>query len=368
MVSDDGRRRPQLRVRQARRDLVVLLCGDEAFPTRGVPTSTLEALGVAGGPAQPGQPVCMLGLVHVRWALASSVPATSAPLSWVRQLGSCGRSLVHFTHWLDYQIVATDFLEHPLRRGDVWRGSDCLSGFRCLGEFVVWAPLARAISAGAMGHMLSIPVNDETTRRLVGAPFHRPRLRQLLPLFASVDTQSRPLAFDVAETEAAADPAAAKDLFMCPLRIIRFLISSRHLKNSGRTKEAQADCLEAAFDRPPEVETIDPPSQTFLVGQRPMLDILMMIMRRHWLRSRIRDVRRPIFWFYQADSSPASGFEALNVIENCIDGAACSHRLAPCTFLAVGQVGLRHKLFNFLWTLWLEVGPCQQIFRWKLWS
>ena len=157
-------------------------------------------------------------------------------------------------------------------------------------------------------------------------------------------------------------------MFMSPCRIARFIISTRHLRSLAKAKEAQADTLRAAFDDDADLthQPVNPPSRRFLIRARPRFDVVMMLMRRHALSQRARDIRTAPLWYYMADASPASGFESFSIVENMADGNMCEYRLAPCTFLAVGKLSLRHTTFSFPWALWLEVGPSQQALRLKL--
>ena len=104
---------------------------------------------------------------------------------------------------------------------------------------------------------------------------------------------------------------------MAPLRIVKFIISTRHLRNLSRAKEAQSDTIMAAFDDAELARgtSVAPPSRRFLIKARARLDVVRMLMRRFALQVRARDIRTSPQWYSMADSSLASGLESLNIIE-----------------------------------------------------
>ena len=107
------------------------------------------------------------------------------------------------------------------------------------------------------------------------------------------------------------------------------------------------------------------PCRCFLIRSRPRFDVVMMLYRRHKLRTIARGLQ-DVQFYYMADASPASGFESFAVVENMIYQGKSTFRLAPTTYLGVGQLGVKSKIYSFLWALWLEVGPDQSLFRWNL--
>ena len=118
---------------------------------------------------------------------------------------------------------------------------------------------------------------------------------------------------------------------MAPLRIVKLITSTRHLRNLSRTKEAQSDTIMAALVNAEIASCVSvaPPSRMFLIKARARLDVVMMLMRRYALQVRARDIRTSPQWYYMADSSPASGFESFSIIEHMVDGNDSTYRMAP---------------------------------------
>jgi hypothetical protein len=90
-----------------------------------------------------------------------------------------------------------------------------------------------------------------------------------------------------------------------------------------------------------------------------------MLMARHrisdWMGSPLR-----VGFYYFADGSPASGFEALSIVESILRNDLLWYRRLPMVYLGVGHMGLKQKAFAFLWAIFLEIGPCVRSIRWKL--
>ena len=108
-------------------------------------------------------------------------------------------------------------------------------------------------------------------------------------LLADVPLQPHPLRLG------AAQPPALRqvNIFMAPLRIVKFIISTRHLRNLSRAKEAQSDTIMAALVNAgiASCTGVAPPSRMFLIKARARLDVVMMLMRRYALQVRARDIR-----------------------------------------------------------------------------
>ena len=104
-------------------------------------------------------------------------------------------------------------------------------------------PLARCVRDGVTW-ACSVPFNASSTRRLTGAPCRRPGLRDVVQLSSSVDTNARLL--DVALGRAGAVKRDSYG-FMDPMRIVKFIISTRRLRNLQSAKASQADALDAAL-------------------------------------------------------------------------------------------------------------------------
>ena len=217
------------------------------------------------------------------------------------------------------------------------------------------------VREGRSEYLCSVPLNEDTTRRLIGTPGHQPTMKEIRTLLLSVDTVSRPLR--LAQTTGH-EHGAAHNVFLDPVRIVKFLVASRHYRSQARAQDAQHDTIDAAFDTIPEVPCLRAPSKTFLCDNRARFDSVMMLMQRHQLRKRSRDMASDPCWFYMCDSSPASGFESFAVIENLVeaDKRSSVYRQAPCTFPAVGQLGVRQKLLSLLWAIYLKVGPTTHCF------
>ena len=364
LSDDDGA--PPLRRRGPNHDFAALLVAADSLDVRELSTDTAAELRRMGGSAEASDNGrLVLGAVHLRWQVADSSPAGPS-LALVREVCSCRRTRSELTHWIDYEVVTAVWFDPPLVESSPELPSigEMAQGMRICGTFDVWGPLARSIKSGHVTFAACVPLHETETKRLTGTPCHRPTFRVVRGLLADVLSQPRPLRLG------AAQPPALRQvqLFMPPpLRIVSFIISTRHLRNLSAAKEAQSDTIMAAFDDAEIASlSVSPPSRRFLIKARARFDVVMMLMRRHALQVRARDIRSSPQWYYMADSSPASGFESFSIVENMVDGNESTYRMAPCTFLAVGQLGLKQKVFAFLWALWLEVGPSQALFRWKL--
>ena len=71
-------------------------------------------------------------------------------------------------------------------------------------------------------------------------------------------------------------------------------------------------------------------------------------------------------FYYFADGSPASGFEAYIVVEQYEGQLERWNRLCPMVFLGFGWTGLTAKVYALLWKIFLEIGPDVPALRWKL--
>jgi hypothetical protein len=330
---DDGAfARPPLR-----HDLVVSIVADDDFNVQRLSAATAAAVRRLGGPPDAAG-LHVLGYAHLRWVLVDSA-LVSNDRSWAREISSLRRSTSLVTHWLDYAVIAGSWFDTVVSVDDfVSDKHERVMDLRVLGTFRMWGPLARCIRQGHIRWAMSVPVNQSTTKRLVGAPCHRPTYRIIAGLLARVPSQPRPISFSSVVAE-------NKTVFMSPCSIVKFIISTRHLRSLQKAKEAHADTIRAAFGDDAELthQPVNPPSRAFLIRARPRFDVAMMLMRRHSLSQRVRDIRTAPFWYYMADASPASGFESFSIVENMVDGNICEYRIAPCTFLAVGQLSLKHK-------------------------
>jgi hypothetical protein len=67
-----------------------------------------------------------------------------------------------------------------------------------------------------------------------------------------------------------------------------------------------------------------------------------------------------------ADGSPASGFEAFICIEQMFSNGCFDSRILPVVYLGYGFQSLADKLFAFLWTVFLEIGPFPELIRKRL--
>ena len=67
-----------------------------------------------------------------------------------------------------------------------------------------------------------------------------------------------------------------------------------------------------------------------------------------------------------ADGSPASGFEAFICIEQMFSDGGFDSRILPVVYLGYGFQSLADKLFAFLWTVYLEIGPFPTLIRKRL--
>ena len=256
VCSDDDDVRPVVRV--AKWSFVVLLIADDTVCVKGLSKRTQEVLLELGGAGDAAQPRQMLGFVHLRWSLASSAPVVG-PLAWVREMGSLRRSVAHVSHWIDYEVINAEWFGRAVPENQRLCALDQLDGMRPSGDFTVWGALGRCVVSGAAKHVCSVPVNDESTRRLTGAPGCIPKLGQVRHLLASVDTYLRPIAL----TQVPAYGDGHVYSFMDPLGIIRFLISTRHLRSI--TSVAQdSERLEAAFGDGAIAPAALPPSRTFV--------------------------------------------------------------------------------------------------------
>ena len=123
--SDDG---AAVAVRPVRPDVVVLLVSDDEISCRGLSASTHAAVEQQGGMGLVATRSHILGLVHVRWSLASSEPS-HGQLGMVREVCSARSYLGYVTHWLDYKVVSAAWLPRPLPEGAPLRppGWDALS-------------------------------------------------------------------------------------------------------------------------------------------------------------------------------------------------------------------------------------------------
>ncbi len=158
-------------------------------------------------------------------------------------------------------------------------------------------PLARSIKSGHVTFAACVPLNETETKRLTGTPCHRPTFRVVRGLLADVPLQPHPLRLG------AAQPPALRqvNIFMAPLRIVKFIISTRHLRNLSRAKEAQSDTIMAALVNAgiASCTGVAPPSRMFLIKARARLDVVMMLMRRYALQVRARDIRTSPQLYYK---------------------------------------------------------------------
>ena len=155
---------------------------------------------------------------------------------------------------------------------------------------------------------------------------------------------------------------------MHPLQIVKFIKSTAFLKRLDSANEQAVALLDAAFGelwKSLEGDMNKPPSGSFLATCRPRFDQTMMLMARHcisdWMGSPLR-----VGFYYFADGSPASGFEALSIVESILRNDLLWYRRLPMVYLGVGHMGLKQKAFAFLWAIFLEIGPCFRSIRWKL--
>jgi hypothetical protein len=169
-VASDGDGVAAIVRRPVSRDLAVILVADDDMKVRGLSKGTRQSLERLGGKVGDRQ---QLGLVHLRWTLASSMPLVGQR-GWVRELGGLERTMKQVTHWLDYEVVGSSWFDPPLAEGDARPVLASLHGHRCLGQFRVWGPLARAVRLGEMRLCCCVPVDESSTLRLVGTPCYRP--------------------------------------------------------------------------------------------------------------------------------------------------------------------------------------------------
>ena len=74
----------------------------------------------------------------------------------------------------------------------------------------------------------------------------------------------------------------------------------------------------------------------------------------------------PTHVYYLADGSPSSGFEVLAVVESTSRPGVVSYRRLPFTFMQFGMQSLNHKVYQFLWLMFLECGPSYHVIRHEL--
>jgi hypothetical protein len=301
----------------------------------------------------------VVGVVLIGWSLSVSTSASvGGGLDIVHGLAGAG---TRCTHYIDYEILEQSWLtEHLPFDKPLPAFCHTLLSQSVVETLRVQPQLAMLAASEGLKWLHSLPFHAQRTRRIMGAPGGVPTITQVRERLESLGSTVIPLCV--------ASSVSAK-VFMDPCQIVKFLISTRRLRDLSKAGTALDEHLEASF--PAEVveslkaEAIKPPSKDFLRRARPRFDITMMLMRRHLLRQWM-SLNVPVWFYVLADASRSCGFEAFNIVESTLKQGELTWRLCPLTYLGVGFTTLADKVFNFLWVAFLEVGPDAALMRWRL--
>ena len=361
------------RLRQrARRDFAVLLIADDTIDARNLQAETLAYF----NEFVHGQGLTVVGMLHLRWDVySSSEIGLDEGVLQARDVARLRkRDMSEVTHWLEYEVMSIQEFDEPREFGALLpEATDWLNGHRCVGEFRCWGPVARAVLQKQTRWINSVPIHAGATQRLVGTPCHRPKYRDIRNLIECVRSHARPYQSGTRRNVQELEGSLGGDARLDPTASIDYLAATRHLRSLDSAGLCQNEFLTAALvgPAPVDAEVRTPPSRRLLIKNRPRFDVCMMLARRNFLVDLLRQPIPPKF-YYMADASSACGYESFSVIENVVllDSESASDlqsdwRQAPTVFLGIGMLSLKHKVFAFLWAIWLEVGPNQSRMRWK---
>ena len=261
------------------------------------------------------------------------------------------------THYVDFYIEDVLWLDVPkpeLSHADWVAGRQKFpSASYVFPDFDVYGPSARAARQGT-GIVTSYAVHAEYTKRVP---------KWVRPCGISLeDVRGAPM---ISQDSVVSGPAALID----PKFVVKWIRATRHFRNLVDLKGKLEDVVDVVECRLLETygdgQTQHIPSRWYLFLARPRFDFTMMLMNRR-LAGKTHLSSSPVGYLYNVDGSPASGWEMLTIVQNVLHREASEWRQMPVVYLSFGCQGLRFKLFAFLWSLFLELGPQPMLFRWHL--